>query len=382
MSKSTLTTGIFKNSDDASRAVQALMANGISQNDINIVASDRTKLDAFGFAKHTHAADGAAIGGGLGGAVGALILGFTAVGALATGGIGLLAAGPIVAALAGAGAGAAAGGLLGGLVGLGIPETEVKFYEDALNQGSIIVGVKSESDKADFVRDTFKKFNSVNSTNAISAGAGSGGFNPAGWMSSSGKGDVKLTTGKPLEKLFLEQLRDMYYAEQQIVNALPDMVKAATDPELKKAFEMHLGETRMHVTRIEQAFAALGLKPTTEKCHAIKGIIAEAKDLMGLTDTTALRDAALICAAQKVEHYEIGTYGCLRAYARTLGFNQVESLLTQNFDQEVVADKKLTSIAERAVNLAAAAGPAPAGANSGAAGFTEAKPGIHAQQVI
>ncbi|CAN5695358.1 hypothetical protein BH11PLA1_BH11PLA1_03340 [soil metagenome] len=155
--KSSLVTGIFRTSEEAARGIDALIAGGVDRGDINVVASEQTNVEAFGIEKHSKAGKGAAIGGATGAAVVALIAGFTVVGALATGGLGIIAAGPIVAALAGAGAGAAAGGVIGGLIGLGIPEHEVKFYKDALEKGSVLVGVHCAGDRTSFVSSTLKQ---------------------------------------------------------------------------------------------------------------------------------------------------------------------------------------------------------------------------------
>lgn len=134
-------TGLFTDGLDAARAIDDLIDAGVASRDISVIASDPTVRETFAIETHSKIPEGAAIGAGVGGAVGALIAGFTAVGALATGGVGLVAAGPLVAALAGAGAGAAGGSAIGGLVGMAIPETEVHFYEDALGKGSVLVGM-------------------------------------------------------------------------------------------------------------------------------------------------------------------------------------------------------------------------------------------------
>ena len=153
-------TGLFDSAAAAGDAVRALDARGISAADISIVAAEGIRRETFGIQEHTKAAEGAAIGAGAGGALGALIAGFTMVGSLATGGVGLLAVGPIVAALAGAGAGAAAGGAVGTAVGLAIPEHEVKMYDDALRKGSVLIGVQCEDDETEkAVKEVFKAQN-------------------------------------------------------------------------------------------------------------------------------------------------------------------------------------------------------------------------------
>lgn len=146
---STVVTGIYETPNRAASAVQALEANGIPSEDISLLIGDNFDRDAFAVQTHSKAAEGVAVGATTGAAVGALIAGLTAVGTIATGGAGLLVAGPIVAALAGAGTGATAGGVLGGLVGAGIPEHEVKHYEDALSKGSVLIGVTLDDDDDD-----------------------------------------------------------------------------------------------------------------------------------------------------------------------------------------------------------------------------------------
>jgi hypothetical protein len=154
---STILTGLYTSPSAASSAVRTLEARGIPTADISVVAAEGTRREAFGIEGKTKAAEGAAVGAGLGGAMGAIIAGFTMVGALATGGVGLLAAGPIVAALAGAGAGATAGGAVGTLVGLAVPQNEIKFYDDALRKGSVLVGVNcDDSDRKAVVTEIFK----------------------------------------------------------------------------------------------------------------------------------------------------------------------------------------------------------------------------------
>lgn len=154
---STVVTGVFDSAPRAARAVGTMESRGVPSTDISLVTSERVGSEAFTVEKHSKVAEGAATGAGVGGAVGALAAGLTAVGAIATGGLGILAAGPIVAALAGAGAGAAAGGAIGGLVGLAIPEHELKFYEEALERGGVVVGVScDDKDTVKLVKDIMK----------------------------------------------------------------------------------------------------------------------------------------------------------------------------------------------------------------------------------
>jgi ferritin-like metal-binding protein YciE len=157
-----------------------------------------------------------------------------------------------------------------------------------------------------------------------------------------------------MDDLFVHTLRDIYYAENQIVKALPDMIEKATDPNLKQGFQAHLGETQNHVKRLEQVFKMHGIEARGVDCPAIDGIIEEANGVAGEVDDKHVLDAALIAAAQAVEHYEMTRYGTLIAWARQLGRTDCASLLQQNLDEEKAADSKLTTIAERQVNRRAA----------------------------
>ena len=157
-----------------------------------------------------------------------------------------------------------------------------------------------------------------------------------------------------MNDLFVHTLRDIYYAEQQLVKALPKMVEKANDPGLKQAFQAHLGETKNHVIRLEQVFRLHGKEPKMVDCPAIDGIIDEAEEVVGEVEDKSVLDAALIAAAQAVEHYEITRYGTLIAWAKALGRNDCAALLQQNLDEEKAADKKLTAMAESKVNRRAA----------------------------
>jgi ferritin-like metal-binding protein YciE len=159
---------------------------------------------------------------------------------------------------------------------------------------------------------------------------------------------------KTMDDLFLHTLRDIYYAEKQITKALPEMIDKASSPQLKQGFQTHLRETENHVKRLEQAFELLGKKAQGVDCPAIDGIIKEAKEVAGEVDDKAVLDAALIAAAQAVEHYEMTRYGTLVAWAKQLGRANVVTLLTQTLEEEKATDKKLTSIAETQVNRKAA----------------------------
>jgi ferritin-like metal-binding protein YciE len=157
-----------------------------------------------------------------------------------------------------------------------------------------------------------------------------------------------------LQNVLTLQLQDLYSAEQQLIAALPKMEQAASSPMLKRAIQTHLAETRRHKERLEQAFRQLGQEPKAETCDAMKGLITEGQEVIGLDGDPEVKDAALIAAAQRVEHYEIAGYGCARSFARRLGHNEVANLLQQTLQEEANADKTLTRIAEESVNLHAA----------------------------
>lgn len=158
-----------------------------------------------------------------------------------------------------------------------------------------------------------------------------------------------------LQEFFAEEIKDIYYAEKHIIKTLPKMMKAATSPELKTAFQEHLNVTKTHVTRLEKVFELLGKKPQAKKCDAIEGIAKEGESIIEETEEgTATRDVGLILAAQKVEHYEISTYGGLSQLATTLGMDEAAELLTATLEEEKEADTMFSSIAENDVNYNAA----------------------------
>jgi ferritin-like metal-binding protein YciE len=157
-----------------------------------------------------------------------------------------------------------------------------------------------------------------------------------------------------LNDLFLHTLKDIYFAERQILKALPKMVKAADAKELSKAFQSHLEETKEQVSRLEEVFKILGKKPEGEECPAIEGIIEEAEELMSEIKDADTRDAAMIAAAQAVEHYEITRYGTLVAWGELLGHDDAVKLLSATLKEEHAADSKLTKIAETKLNKQAA----------------------------
>jgi len=161
---------------------------------------------------------------------------------------------------------------------------------------------------------------------------------------------MKLNT---LQDLLIEELQDIYDAENQIIKALPKMAKAASAPQLQQAFEEHLRQTRTHVERLDRVFEQFGAKAKGKTCKAMQGLITEGDEMIKEKADPAVRDAGLIAAAQRVEHYEMAAYGTVRTYARQLGQPQAASLLQQTLDEEGTTDKKLTQLAESLINLEA-----------------------------
>jgi ferritin-like metal-binding protein YciE len=159
---------------------------------------------------------------------------------------------------------------------------------------------------------------------------------------------------KTLDDLFVHTLQDIYYAEQQIVKALPKMISKVSNPELKQGLQSHLDQTRTHVTRVERVFQMHGEEPKAVTCPAIDGILQEANEIMGDAKDSDVLDAAAAAAAQAVEHYEIARYGTLIAWARELGRDDCASVLEQTLPEEKAADAKLTEVAEARLNRLAA----------------------------
>jgi ferritin-like metal-binding protein YciE len=158
---------------------------------------------------------------------------------------------------------------------------------------------------------------------------------------------------KSLDDLLVHELQDIYDAEKQITKALPKMIKAASHPELQAAFEEHLEQTEGQIERLEQVFKLLGMPAKGKRCDGMAGLIEEGNKLMSENADPAVMDAALISAAQKVEHYEIASYGCVCTYAEMLGYEQAHDLLGQNLEEEETTDEKLTVLAESVINLEA-----------------------------
>lgn len=164
---------------------------------------------------------------------------------------------------------------------------------------------------------------------------------------------MKLDT---LKKLYVEELRDLYNAENQLVKALPKMAKGASSAELKQAFEDHLEQTKEHVERLDEIFGRLGEKPTGKTCKAMKGLVEEGAEMLEEDGEDSVIDAGLIGAAQRVEHYEIAAYGTVRTFANLLGEEEAADLLQQTLDEEGETDKQLSELAEEIVNQEALSG--------------------------
>jgi len=153
-----------------------------------------------------------------------------------------------------------------------------------------------------------------------------------------------------MQDLFVEQIQDLYDAEQRLTKALPEMAEAAASSELRRAFEEHHGETQGHVSRLERIFEGMGLSPKATTCDAMKGLIKEGETIVSDIKQSALRDAGLIAAANRVEHYEIAAYGSAKTFARNLGMERAVMMLEETLEEEKNADQKLTQLAESMIN--------------------------------
>jgi ferritin-like metal-binding protein YciE len=169
--------------------------------------------------------------------------------------------------------------------------------------------------------------------------------NPHRTLEERSKGELKMPKDS-LRELYIDELKDLYSAETQLVKALPKMAKAASNDELRQAFEEHLRQTSEHVARLEQIFEALEEKPTGKKCVGMEGLVKEGSEVMKEDYANAVKDAAIIGAAQRVEHYEMAGYGTVRAFAELLGETEHVSLLEETLNEEKEADEKLTQLAE------------------------------------
>jgi ferritin-like metal-binding protein YciE len=160
----------------------------------------------------------------------------------------------------------------------------------------------------------------------------------------------KVKSENPLMELFVNELKDIYWAEKHLTKALPKMAKAAQSEELKAALEEHLEVTEGQIERLEEVFAMIDLKPQGKKCEAMAGLVKEGEEIVSEFKGSPALDAAIISASQKVEHYEIASYGCLRTYARLLGYTEAMELLQATLEEEAETDEKLTDIADAFVN--------------------------------
>ena len=160
---------------------------------------------------------------------------------------------------------------------------------------------------------------------------------------------------KTLHDLYVEELKDLYSAEHQILKALPKMATAASDAQLAKAFTDHLAQTEEQVARLDKIFTKLDVSPRGKTCKAMKGLLEEGKEILDEDADPAVKDAALIAAAQRVEHYEMAGYGCVRTFARLLGEDEAADLLQETLDEEGAADEALTTLAETVINAEAVA---------------------------
>lgn len=153
-----------------------------------------------------------------------------------------------------------------------------------------------------------------------------------------------------LNELFIDQLKDVHSAEKQLTKALPKMAKAASSPNLRAAFQLHLDQTKEHVSRLQAVFEELGVKPGRKVCAAMEGLVKEGSELIEESPASEILDAGLIAAAQRVEHYEIAAYGTLRSFAQTLGHKKAARLFEMTLQEEKETDEKLTTLAEGEVN--------------------------------
>ncbi|MEO6905070.1 MAG: ferritin-like domain-containing protein [Ginsengibacter sp.] len=169
-------------------------------------------------------------------------------------------------------------------------------------------------------------------------------------MKTSPKSGKNNQIAEGLKDLFVDELKDIYWAEKALTKAIPKMIKKATSQELISALEDHLQVTKGHVERCEKVFDILGMPARAKKCEAMEGLTKEAEEIMESTEEGVVRDAGIISAAQKVEHYEIATYGTLCAFAKTLGENEIADLLQKTLKEEREADDTLTQVAESSVN--------------------------------
>ncbi len=199
-----------------------------------------------------------------------------------------------------------------------------------------------------------KSSSGSNENSTTKGNANGGNSNKSNANGNSKEKSVRGMRSSQLMKLFEDELKDIYWAEKALTKAIPKMIKNATSEELIQALENHLVETKEQVSRVEQVFEILGKKATAKKCEAMEGLIKEAESIMEECEEGAMCDAGIISAGQKVEHYEIASYGTLRQFAETLGLTQAVRLLDTTLQEEKAADSKLTEVAVSAINVEAA----------------------------
>jgi len=305
----------------AEQIVDRLKSSNFSNNDISVLFPDKETNRDFAHEKSTKAPEGAITGAGTVGVIGGALGWLVGIGALAIPGVGpFIAAGPIMAALSGAAIGAAVGGIAGALIGMGVPELEAKRYEGKLKQGNILISVHTEnSDQISQAKDIFKNAGAQDICSTGEASTPNESSAKKKERSTKAKASTRAgDSGKNLEDLFLDELADMYDSEKRLVKGLPKLKEAATCTHLQAAIEEHLRETEGHVTRIENVFRAFGREAKGKKCEATVGLLDEGDEIASDFKGSPAINAALISAAQKVEHYEIASYGCLHEWAEML----------------------------------------------------------------
>ena len=349
--------GIYAKANAAELAVRDMKEAGFRLEDISILLPENTGSKDLAFEKGSKAAEGTAAGATSGAVIGGAIGWLLGIGALAVPGLGpFIAAGPLMAALAGLGVGGTVGGLAGALAGLGIPEYEAKRYEGLVRAGGILLSV--HSDNADWTK-LAKKILRETGASDISATAESkgdygnldkprtiGAATDTGAALSNTIGEFQMATQNhhiTVEELFVDALKDIYSAESQLIKALPKMVKAAESQELKQAFQDHLGETENQLERVKQAFEVAGGKAKSELCKGMQGIVAEGEEQIH----KKTGDLGLIGAGERVEHYEMAAYQTAISFAKQLGLNRAEDLLSASLQEEEHAAKLLSQISQK-----------------------------------
>ncbi|MEO6490769.1 MAG: ferritin-like domain-containing protein, partial [Ferruginibacter sp.] len=194
--------------------------------------------------------------------------------------------------------------------------------------------------------------NGAKRSNGSFNGSSNGSSSKTGTKSQGMKSNSDTASG--LSKLFEDQLKDIYWAEKALLKAMSKMAKNATSQQLRTAIEEHIAVTEKQVSRVEEVFSVIGKSPKSKKCEAMVGLIKEGEEIMQDTEKGVVRDAGIIAASQKIEHYEMASYGTLASFARTLGETEAANLLQQTLDEEKEADQLLTQVAESTINVEAA----------------------------